>query len=548
MSATLTTSEARRVDLVAGIWGGLALTSGVALTATSGWLIVRASERPVILTLLTAIVGVRAFGMARPFFRHLERLRSHDTALGDLATARTTLYAGLVPLTPARLGRRSRSEVLTGVVDDLTEVVESHVRVRVPVLSAAFAVLFTVSLTGLIAPSAGAVVAVWALAVVLLTRAGLTLEREAQALLGEARAEVSRAAELVTRHTRELRAIGAAADVLDRLDRAHDGLGRVLRRQSRGRALVTGGALGLTGVATVAMALVATHSDLSPAVTALLVVVPAALVDAVLPLADAVRAQARSEGARDRIDDLLDQAPAVAGTGVGRPAGDAPHLRLEGVTSGWVDGRRDVGPVSLDLPPGRRVGVVGTNGSGKSTLLAVLARALDPSEGRLLLDGVDVRELDLDSVRDLIAVVDDEPHLFAATLRANLAVAQPDATDAEIVDALRVAGLGAWFDGLPDGLETELGSGVGASGRGVSGGERTRLALARAVLSRRPVVLLDEPVAHLDHDTAASVMRDVGEATAGRTVVLVSHRPEGLDAVDEILDLTPASTTDPRKD
>ena len=132
---------------LAGLWGGLALTSGVALTATSGWLIVRASERPVILTLLTAIVGVRAFGMARPFFRHLERLRSHDTALGDLAEARTRVYAALVPLTPARLGRRSRSAVLTGVVEDLTDVVEAHVRVRGPVLSAVVAAASTTLLT-----------------------------------------------------------------------------------------------------------------------------------------------------------------------------------------------------------------------------------------------------------------------------------------------------------------------------------------------------------------------------------------------------------------
>ncbi|MGL5849173.1 MAG: thiol reductant ABC exporter subunit CydD, partial [Phycicoccus sp.] len=107
--------------LVAGLLGGAATASGIALTATSGWLVVRASERPVILTLLVAIVAVRAFGMARPFFRYLERLVSHDAALHDLARRRSALYAALVPLAPARLGRRSRSAVLTGVVDDLTD-------------------------------------------------------------------------------------------------------------------------------------------------------------------------------------------------------------------------------------------------------------------------------------------------------------------------------------------------------------------------------------------------------------------------------------------
>ena len=532
---TIGSTLARRGSMVAGAWGGLALASGVALTATSGWLIVRAAERPVILTLLTAIVGVRAFGMARPFFRHLERLRSHDSALADLASARTGVYAALVPLTPARLGRRSRSSVLTGVVDDLTDVVEAHVRVRVPVLSAVVAAAFTVLLTGALEPRAGLLVAAWMALVVLVARLGLAREREAQPLLGAARAEVGRAAELVARHTPELQAIGASGDVLERLDRAHADLETALRRQSRGRSLVTGGVLALTGAATVAMAVVATSSDLSPAVTALLVVVPAALADAVLPLADSVRAQARAEQSRSRVDALLDQAPAIADTGTTQLSSRAPHLVLEGVTAGWSEDHVDVGPVDLDLPPGRRVAVVGANGSGKSTLLAVLARALDPLAGTYRVDGRDVTELECESVRDLIAVVDDEPHLFAADVRANLVLARPDAEDGDLVEALRVAGLGGWLSGLPEGLDTRLGAG----GRGVSGGERARLALARAVLSRRPVILLDEPVAHLDPATATQVMHDVWNATSGRTVVVVSHREEGLTCVDALLDLSP---------
>lgn len=556
----------RQRDLLSGIWGGLALTSGVALTATSGWLIVRASERPVILTLLTAIVGVRAFGMARPFFRHLERVRSHDVALADLAERRTEVYAGLIPLTPARLGRRSRSSVLSGVVDDLTDVVEAHVRVRVPVISAVLAAGATIALTGALLPVAGVVVAAWIALVVVVAALGLRLERTAQTELGLARAEVSRAAELVTRHTSELRAIGAAGDVLTRLDRAHAGQARALRRQSRGRALVTFGTLVLTGAATIAMAAIAVGaSDISAGVAALLVVVPAALADALLPLADAMRAQARAEESTTRIEALLDQEPAVRDAADTRPGERAvtseraergelvssardsraepgewvssarvPHLRIEGVTAGWVDGRVDVGPVDLDLAPGRRVALVGANGSGKSTLLAVIARALDPASGRYLLDGADVTTLPLEDVRSLLAIMDDEPHVFATSVRANLVLAAPDATDDEVLEALRIAGLGDWFDALPEGLDTQLGTG----GRGLSGGERARLALARAVLSKRPVVLLDEPVAQLDHPTATRVMADVWSALDGRTVVVVSHRDEGLDHADQILDLT----------
>ena len=148
-----------RAILGAGLLGGVATTSGIALTATSGWLIVRASERPVILMLLTAIVAVRTFGMARPVFRYWERLRSHDVALTDLADRRTTAYRRLIPLTPARLGRRGRADLLTGVVDDLTDVVDAQVRVTVPVVAALVASAVATIVLAMLAPVAALVIA-----------------------------------------------------------------------------------------------------------------------------------------------------------------------------------------------------------------------------------------------------------------------------------------------------------------------------------------------------------------------------------------------------
>jgi ABC-type multidrug transport system fused ATPase/permease subunit len=189
--------------------------------------------------------------------------------------------------------------------------------------------------------------------------------------------------------------------------------------------------------------------------------------------------------------------------------------------------------VSLVVPAGRHIAIIGANGSGKSTLLATLARHVDPESGTYRLGGVDVRTLSLDEGRARLAVVDDEPHLFASTLRENLRLARPGASDDDIVAALGRAGLSTWYAELTQGLDTM----VGSAGRGVSGGERARIALARAVLSQRPVFLLDEPVAHLDHATAMAVLRDLRDTSAGRTVVIVSHRPDGLDTVDEVHDI-----------
>ena len=537
--------------IVAGLIGGAATASGIALTATSGWLIVRASERPVILTLLAAIVAVRAFGMARPYFRYVERIRSHDAALDDLAQRRVEVYAGLVPLTPARLGRRARSEVLTGVVDDLTDIVDAQVRVTVPVVSSLFAGLLAVGLTALLAPAVGAVLAVLLLVIAAGCLVAWRLESRSRDTLLQARAEVMRVSDLVARQATELRAVGGEATALAWLDAAHDRLRGAVARQSAGRSLVAALILAGTAAAAVAAAFLAGGSGVGGPVAALLVVTPVAVGDALAPLVESMRSLARAQGSTARLDALLDQTPAVAGEGVGLlgderatdgvpgddddPAYLAPHLTLRRVSGSWTGTERQLAPIDLDLHPGRRVAVVGANGSGKSTLLAVLARHLDPLDGTYTVDGVDVRDVDLEDLRARFAVVDDEPHVFASTLRENLRLARPGSNDDAVTDALTRAGLGGWLAGLPAGLDTRLGSG----GRGLSGGERARLGLARALLSGRPVVLLDEPVAHLDHATAMSVLDDVMTSTTDRTVVMVSHRPEGLAGFDDIIDLTP---------
>ena len=527
-----------RATIIGGLLGGAATASGIALTATSGWLIVRASEQPVILTLLTAIVGVRAFGIARPMFRYVERLVSHDAALDDLARERTRVYQALVPLTPARLGRRSRSRVLAGVVDDLTDVVDAQVRVSVPVLSSIVAGLVATLLVAWFSPAVGLVLAGLLVAVAGTCWLAWLLESRSRDELLEARAEVLRVSDLVARQASELQAIGAQDTASGWLRDAHDALRRATRQQSRGRALVAATLLVATAVATVAAAFLADPAVTGAPVAALLVVVPVAVGDALAPLVDSMRALARAQGSAARLEALLDQEPAVSDpVSVGPVEVSGTHVALDGVAASWTGTGDQFAPTDLALEPGQRVAVVGPNGSGKSTLLAVLARHLDPSRGRHTVDGVDVRDLPLDEVRRHVAVVDDEPHVFASSVAANLRLAAPEASDDGIRTALGRAGLGAWVDALPEGLETRLGTG----GRGVSGGERTRLGVARVILADRPLVLLDEPTAHLDHATATAVLDDVLDATDDRAVVLVSHRPESAERFHRVLDLGVAS-------
>ena len=529
-----------RAALGAGLLGSIATTAGIALTATSGWLIVRASERPAILTLLTAIVAVRTFGMARPVFRYWERLRSHDVALADLADRRTATYERLIPLTPARLGRRGRADLLTGVVDDLSDVVDAQVRVTVPVLSALMAGAVASIVTAALWPVAGLVVAAMVALTAPVLVLGWRLETRSQQTLLTARAEVARVTALVSGNACELQAIGAGERAQTWLAGAHAALCRAARRQSHGRALASGLLLLLTAAGTLAMTaaiLPEVGVAISTPVAALLVLTPLALGDAFLTLPDAVRSLARSQASSVRLRTLLDQRPAVTGngvhplkTGMGMP----PDLSVSELTAAWAGTAPQLGPLDMHVAPGTRLAITGPNGCGKSTLLAVLARALDPAGGTYTLGDQSALAVELGQARRMFAVLDDEPHLFASSLRANLALARPRSADPDLVEALGRAGLARWFAELGQGLDTI----IGTDGRGVSGGERARLGLARGLVSNRPVLLLDEPVAHLDHATAEAVMGDLTGSTTGHSVVMVSHRRDGLAGFDRVIDLS----------
>jgi ATP-binding cassette subfamily C protein CydCD len=186
--------------------------------------------------------------------------------------------------------------------------------------------------------------------------------------------------------------------------------------------------------------------------------------------------------------------------------------------------------------------VVGPSGSGKSTLAMLLMRFLDPTDGAVRLGGRDLRDLALDDVRGAVGLLDDDPHVFASSVLENVRLARPAATDGEVLHALAAARLAGWVDGLPDGARTLVGDGHAD----VSGGERARIGLARALLADPPVLVLDEPTAHLDGATARQVT-DQLLGLRGRTLVWVTHDGTGLDDLDEVLDLgAPRAAEEPR--
>lgn len=532
-------AASRRGLLASTVVGALASASGVALTATAGWLIVQASAHPPVLTLLVAVVAVRTFGLARPVLRYVERLRSHDIALRLLAERRVQVYDAVVPLTPGRLGRR-RGDLLASVVDDVDSVVDRELRVRMPVRGFVMVAAGATLVAALMLPVAGAVVGGTCLvaggAAYLLARVGADrAERTAvvsRAALSERVVEVTQVApELAMWQAEE-----AATDLVAAQSRRLTGSAVRAASWLAGARAVTLLAVGVGVAATAVLAApAAADGSVTGPVLALLVLLPLALADVALPLADAGALAARTRAAEQRLAALESTSPAVDETAEPLPAMGPHHVDVTGVVAGWDDtaALRDL---SLTLGEGERVAIIGPSGSGKSTLAALMLRFVDPWVGRVALGGVPVRSLALDDVRRLVGLVDDDPHVFASTLAENVRLARPDADDDAVEAALRQARLGAWLDGLPDGLDTWLGDGHGQ----VSGGERARIGLARSMLADQPVLVLDEPTAHLDHAAAEQIAREVlGKRRVGaRSVLWITHGTVGLDLVDRVLDIT----------
>lgn len=520
----------RRMLAGAAVLGALASASGVALTATAGWLIVQASTRPAVLTLLVAVVGVRAFGLARPVLRYVERLRSHDAALRLLARRRVQVYDALVPLVPGRLGRR-RGDVLTSVVDDVDSVVDRQLRVRMPLVQLGLVGLLATTVATLLHPLAGPVVAgavlTGALAFLLARHGARSAERRLVALRAELSTSVVEAVQVAD----ELRMWQRAVPTADRVAATSARMGAVATTAARwltgARALVLVGSGAAVAVTAVVTADAVATGTLSGPVMALLVLLPLALTDVALPCADAGLLAARTAAADDRLRALEHTTPAVADV-PGRATAHGHDLALDAMTARWETRAPLTAPLSLDLGPGERVAVVGPSGSGKSTLAAVLLRFLDPTGGTAELGGAPLEHLALDDVRRQVGLVDDHPHVFATTVAENVRLARPGASDAEVETALRQAHLGPWLDALPDGLGTWLGTGHA----NVSGGERARIGVARSLLADQPVLVLDEPTAHLDHATAVALAREVLGGDRGRSVLWITHTAAGLDLVD----------------
>jgi ABC-type multidrug transport system fused ATPase/permease subunit len=255
--------------------------------------------------------------------------------------------------------------------------------------------------------------------------------------------------------------------------------------------------------------------------------------EAVQPLPEALRELGGTVAAGRRILDLTDREPSISDPAfpVATPAPPFT-VALEDVRVRYAPRERPVlNGFSMRLEPGRRVVLLGPSGAGKSTVVNLLLRFIDPERGSVTIAGQDIRRFRQTDVRRLIAVAAQDAHVFSASIKDNVRLGRQDAADFEVERALRSAQIWDWVESLPEGLATL----VGEEGRELSGGQRQRIVLARALLVEAPVLVLDEPTAHLDPPTAAELIEDVFAAAGERSVLLITHRAEGLDLADDLV-------------
>jgi len=510
---------------LAGLLGLAAAAATIGLLAGSGYVVGRAALRPGLSALVGILAAVEVLAFARGPLRYAERLVGHDAALRALTRWRLWLYDCLTPRVPAALAGWRSGDLLARAIDDVDALQDLYLRTLLPVAIATGAAVIGTVAVGLILPWAAVALGL-PLLVALTVPALLTWRRggdeEVAALAGTLSAQVVDA----LAGTPELLAFGADAPFLlavEDLGARSDALQRRHALLGTGTTLLIQVCLGIAVTAVLAAGVAAVHAHhLDQVMVAVLPLAALATFETVpgVPLAVARSLEVRAAAARlfaledvpVPVEDPADSSASV--TGVPEVTFTDAALRYGPGLPRALDG------VSMRLPPGGRVAVTGSSGAGKSSLVTALLRYWPLEDGTLSIGGVEVQHLRQADVRAACALADQRAQLFAGTVRSNLVLGRPDATDEAIAVALQAACLQDWVAALPLGLDTP----VGEDGVTLSGGERRRLAVARALLAPGPVLVLDEPTSGLDPALADDVLTGVLAVSGERSVLIITHR------------------------
>ncbi|MBK1654331.1 thiol reductant ABC exporter subunit CydC [Allochromatium vinosum] len=518
----------------------LTLLANVTLIAAAGWFLTAmaaAGVAGVAMNYFTPAAMIRGSAMVRTAGRYGERLVNHEATFRLIASLRVWFYQHLEPLAPARLQQYHSGDLLSRIRADIDALDNLYVRVLVPVAVANVSiVLFTIFLLFY-----HPLLALSGLTFLVLAGVGLPIWSQARGLapgrrIAEDEAALRTAVIDGVQGLAELTLYGAAERQAQHIDSLSRRLIADQTRLSSDHGL-TQAAVGLCASLSlwvllwIAIPLV-DDGRLMPPQLAMLALFTLASFEAVAPLPQAFQMLGRTLAAAHRLFAIVDTEPAVAEPSTPSPRPERFDIEFADVSFSYPDAPRPaVSGIRLQVPQGTRAAVIGATGSGKSTLFNLLLRFWAPDSGSIRVGGHDILDFHGDDLRRHIAVVSQHTHLFDATIRENLLIANPDAPQAAIEAACRVAQIHDFIAELPEGYDTW----VGETGVRLSGGQGRRIAVARALLKDAPILLLDEPTEGLDAATERDLMQALDTLMVGRTVLLITHRPAGLDWVDQVL-------------
>ncbi|MBX0326244.1 thiol reductant ABC exporter subunit CydC, partial [Oscillochloris sp. ZM17-4] len=538
----------RLLALVRPYWRAFALAvllglatvgSSVGLMATSAYLIARAALMPDIAVLSVPIVGVRFFGIARGLLRYAERYVSHRATFRLLAGVRAWFFAAVEPLAPAGLIDRRGGDLLASAVGDVEALEQLYLRVLAPPLVAMLVAGLTCGLLAIFSPQVA--MAVLSLQMIAGLALPLLIRRQSRRPAAEA---VARRAELLATLVEaiqglpDLLALGAKGALLARVRCQGEALARAQERMAALRGLGNG-LVGLMGQLAAAAALLlgvplVRAGQLDGVYLALLALTAVASFEAVAPLSTALQSLELSLAAARRLFAIADTLPQVTSEPTCSPVPLDASVELDGLSFSYPGAAQPaLRGVSARAAHGQRLLIMGPSGAGKSTLASLLLRFWDGYTGTIRIGGHNLRDYRAEDIRRMIGVVAQQTHLFSGTVRENLQIARPEADDANLDIVCQRARFDQVLARLPEGYDTWLGE----QGARLSGGERQRLSIARALLKDAPILLLDEPTAHLDAEAEREVLAALAELQRGRTTLLISHRPEAQRDGDAILTL-----------
>ncbi len=526
----------------------------IGLLALSSWFIASmaiAGMLGVVMNYTTPAAGVRALAIARAGGRYAERLVNHDTTFRILAALRVWFFKSVEPLAPAALQLERSGDLLSRARADIDTLDDFYVRGVVPsiaaVLCAALLFLFLARFDlGLALADLAGLACAGALVPMLIARSSRRPGRERVERAADLRACIVEQVQGMA----ELEALGAGDFQKARVVSAEGEMDRGQRRlsslQGMAEAQIVAFSTLAVGAAALMLAARVSRGELPGPDMAMLTVVVLASFETIMPLPSVLQRLAEMTSAARRLFQIIDQKPRVTEpVPASRDAcpADVALYRVDLVIRDlqfryssdlpWV-----LRGLSLDVPAGSRLGVAGPTGAGKSTLVSVLLRFWEYEGGSvrvvlhepLGLVEAELRSMGNEKARRLFSVVPQSPHLFHASIRDNLLIADARAQEEELWSALEASALADFVSSLPQGLDTL----VGETGREISGGEAQRLAVARALLREAPVYILDEPTEGLDDRTAERLLASIDERLRGRSVLIISHRARDLVLVDAI--------------